>query len=67
MLLIHRARDLVMKQRTAQANQIRGLLAECGIVIPKGIQNLKPLLSILEDNRGKITEQAQNIFKRLCD
>jgi transposase len=36
-LLFHRARALVMKQRTAQANQIRGLLAEYGIVIPKGI------------------------------
>lgn len=30
-LLIHRARELIMRQRTAQANQIRGLLAEYGI------------------------------------
>src|SRR5205809_478166 len=28
MLLSHRARELAVKQRTAQANQIRGLLAE---------------------------------------
>ena len=34
-LLLHRARELVIKQRTAQANQIRGLLAEYGIIITK--------------------------------
>lgn len=31
-LLLHRARELIIKQRTAQANQIRGLLAEYGII-----------------------------------
>jgi len=34
---LHRARQGFVKARTAQANQIRGLLAEHGIIIPKGI------------------------------
>jgi transposase len=36
-LAVHRARQGLVKARTAQANQIRGLLAEFGIVISKGI------------------------------
>ncbi|HEY4832339.1 MAG TPA: IS110 family transposase, partial [Waddliaceae bacterium] len=54
-LLLHRARELVMKQRTAQANQIRGLLLEYGITIPQGIYNVKMLLEFLEDNKDKLT------------
>ena len=34
-LLIHRARELSMKQKIAQSNQIRGLLAEYGIILPE--------------------------------
>jgi len=36
-LSVHRARQGFVKSRTAQANQIRGLLSEFGIVIAKGI------------------------------
>jgi len=34
---VHRARQGFVKARTAQANQIRGLLSEFGIAIPQGI------------------------------
>jgi len=33
-LMAHRARSLVMANRTAQVNQIRGLLAEFGFIVP---------------------------------
>ena len=36
-LSLHRARQGFVKSRTAQANQIRGLLSEYGIVIQQGI------------------------------
>lgn len=39
-LLLHRARELAIKQRTAHSNQIRGLLAEYGIVVTKGLSHL---------------------------
>ncbi len=48
-LLSHRARELVVKQRTAQANQIRGLLADYGIIIAKGIRHLKLIPVLLEE------------------
>ncbi|MEY4593424.1 MAG: transposase, partial [Pseudomonadota bacterium] len=39
-MAIHRARQGFVKSRTAQANQIRGLLAEYGITIPEGISHI---------------------------
>jgi transposase len=37
-LSVHRARNLLVKQRTQLVNMIRGLLAEFGIDIPKGLE-----------------------------
>ncbi len=49
-LALHRARQGFVQQRTAQANQIRGLLAEYGVIIPQGIGHIsKCLPDILED------------------
>ena len=36
-LSLHRTRDLLVRQRTQLVNMIRGLLAEFGVDIPKGI------------------------------
>lgn len=66
-LLIHRTRELLIKQRTAQANQIRGLLAEYGVIIPKGISHINNLLMILEDNKDKLTFKSIGIFKKLYE
>lgn len=49
-LVLHRSRQSLIKQRTTQANQIRGLLAEFGIVVPRGIQQLQRRLpELVED------------------
>lgn len=64
-LLLHRVRALIMKQRTAHANQIRGLLAEYGIVISKGITRLKALVELLESNAEKLTPKSLAIFAKL--
>lgn len=64
-LLLHRVRELAMKQRTAQGNQIRGLLAEYGVVIPKGLSQLAKLPEILEENKTKLTDVAKEIFTQL--
>lgn len=37
-LAMHRSRDLLVKQRTQLVNMIRGLLAEFGIAIPRGLE-----------------------------
>jgi transposase len=46
---IHRVRDLLMKQHTMLRNQLRGLMAEFGIVAAKGRHGLGELLAILAD------------------
>ncbi|WP_316157571.1 IS110 family transposase [Cupriavidus sp. BIC8F] len=49
-LVLHRARSLAVQMRTAQANQIRSLLGEFGIVLPQGIHKLRERLpDVLED------------------
>jgi transposase len=64
-LLLHRARQLSIKQRTAQANQIRGLLAEYGIILSKNITHIDKLPDILDQEIGKLTPCATEIFKKL--
>lgn len=46
---IHRVRDLLMKQQTMLRNQLRGLMAEFGIVAAKGRRGLSELVAILTD------------------
>jgi len=46
---IHRVRDLLMKQHTMLRNQLRGLMAEFGVVAAKGQRGLNELLAILAD------------------
>ena len=63
-LALHRARQGFVKARTAQANQIRGLLAEYGIVIPQGIGHIaKRLPEILEDGENELP----GAFRQLLD
>jgi transposase len=64
-LLLHRVRELLMKQRTAHGNQIRGLLAEYGIVIPLGLCHLVRLPEILEQNQEKLSIASMEIFLQL--
>jgi transposase len=66
-LLSHRAGELVIKQRTAQANQIRGLLAEYGIVIALGISHIREMAEVLEINKLKLTVKSEAIFRRLYE
>ena len=65
-LAVHRARQGFVKARTAQANQIRGLLAEYGIVIPQGIHHLATHLpDILEDGGNGLPGTFRQLIDRL--
>lgn len=46
---LHRQRALLMKMRTAQANQLRSLLAEFGQILPLGVQRLQRELPLWLD------------------
>ena len=65
-LALHRARQGFVKARTAQANQIRGLLAEYGIVIPQGISHIaRQLPEILEDGENGLPGAFRQLIDRL--
>ena len=67
-LSVHRARQGFVKARTAQANQIRGLLAEYGIVIAKGIGHItKRVPEILEDGENDLPGSFRQLIERLAD
>jgi len=65
---IHRARSLAVSHRTAQANQIRGLLHEYGIVFPQGIASLRSRLpEILEDGDNGLTPMFRELLAGLME
>jgi transposase len=67
-LAVHRARAGLVKARTAQANQIRGLLAEFGIIIPKGIAHISERMpDILEDGENELPGAMRHLLKRLTE
>jgi transposase len=49
LLMLHRSRSLLIRQRTMLVNAIRAHLAELGIVAPVGLRGLKALLAVISD------------------
>jgi len=67
-LAVHRARQGFVKARTAQANAIRGLLGEFGMVIPQGMAPLaKRVPEILEDGENGLTGSFRQLLQRLME
>lgn len=64
----HRQRELIKKERTALVNQVRGLLAEYGLVINKGVAAVrKGLPAILENGDNGLTTLARELFAEQLD
>jgi transposase len=54
-LAVHRLRSAAVKARTALANQLRGLLAEFGLIVPQGLHRLRrELPELLEDAHNSL-------------
>jgi len=65
---LHRAREQAVKNRTAQSNQIRGMLMEYGIVVGKGVATLrKTLPDILEDADNGLAPLFREVLCGLSD
>ena len=59
-LMLHRSRDLLIRQRTMLVNALRGHMAELGIVAPRGIWRVKELAAIVADDAdGRIPDVAR--------
>jgi len=65
-LAAHRARQGFVKARTAQANQIRGLLAEFGLVIPRGLWHIHQRVpALLERAADTLPLALRHLIERL--
>ncbi len=67
-LTLHRARALLVSERTALVNQTRGLLMEYGIVVAQGVGRLRAALpGILEDGDNALPPLAREVFADLYE
>jgi transposase len=65
---MHRIRSLLMRDRIAQINQIRGLLAEYGVVIAKTPLKVRTQLpAIIDDERNELTGVTRAMMRDLYD
>ena len=63
---IHRIRALVMSERTAKSNQIRGLVTEYGLVAPRHVGPLRKAIPCwLEDAENGLTGQFRALLQGL--
>jgi transposase len=64
--MLHRVRSRLVKERTAISNQIRGLLAEYGIVMIQSVNTVrKQLPVILEDTTNELSSLGREVFADL--
>src|SRR5579863_7577586 len=61
-LVLHRGRELLVRQRTMLVNGLRAHMAEFGIVVPQGIQRLPELVALLEDEKTGIPQIAREVL-----
>jgi transposase len=65
-LALHTVRSGFVKQRTALSNQIRGQLAEFGVVVPQGLSKLAEQLPVvLADQNNELPDTMRNLFRTL--
>ena len=65
-LALHSARSLLVKQQTMLANAMRGLATEFGLVVPKGMDKLEELVSLVEEDKT-FPQQAREVFTGLLE
>lgn len=67
-LSLHRVRQGFVKARTAQVNQIRGLLGEFGLIVPQGIVHiLQRVPELLEDASNELPLMFRHLIDRLIE
>src|SRR6218665_1495211 len=67
-LALHRVRQGFVKARTAQANQIRGLLGKFGLIVPQGIGYIASRVpELIEDAGNELPGSFRVLVQRLLD
>lgn len=67
-LALHRTRELLVKERTQLVNMIRGLLAEFGIVIPRGLERAMAMVRrVIEGEILDVPDETCTALVELCE
>ena len=67
-LMMHRARDLLIRQRTMLVNALRGHLAEFGLIEARGLHKVAGLMAIVRDDAdGRLPDMARQVLKVIAD
>jgi len=67
-LLMHRGRELLVRQRTLLANALRGHLAEFGLIAAQGLHNVAGLIAIVRDDKDRrVPDIARQVLGILAD
>lgn len=62
-LMMHRARSLLVRQRTMLVNALRAHLAEFGIIAPQGLRHVERLAGAIEEDSPALPELARSILR----
>ena len=63
-LMMHRARDLLVRQRTMLVNALRGHLAEFGLIEAQGLHKVARLIAIVMDEKdNRVPDIARQVLK----
>lgn len=66
-LMMHRVRNLLIKQRTMLINALRAHLAEFGIIAPQGLRHVEQLKRAIDEERLAAPEIARSMLRLLVE
>lgn len=63
LLMLHRVRNLLVRQRTMLVNALRAHMAEFGIIAPQGLRHVDDLTNQLAHEQDRLPELARSILQ----
>jgi hypothetical protein len=66
-LMLHRVRGLLIRQRTMLVNALRAHMAEFGIIAPQGLRLVQDLTKIIADQGERLPALARPILQLVVD
>ncbi len=66
-LMLHRARSLLVPQRTMLVNALRAHMAEFGIIAPQGLRHVKILTKTIAHEQKQLPELARSILQTIVE
>ena len=65
-LMLHRARNLLVRQRTMLVNALRAHLAEFGVIAPQGLRHVEQLIAAIDADDLALPELARSVLRLIA-